>query len=128
MWRLTNWLKIFAPALSAHASQRGGLRRYVEGVLSDSRRERQGAVRMAANGADPIASSGVTEHLPGVSLQANGERPNRQVRPVVTSGVSGRVRLDVTPVVGRLADRNRIPGAPRPAGAPGKPQALPPFG
>jgi SRSO17 transposase len=37
--RLTDWLEIFAPAFSAHASQRGGLRRYVEGVLSDSRRK-----------------------------------------------------------------------------------------
>ena len=37
--RLTDWLEIFAPAFSAHAAQRGGLRRYVEGVLSDSRRK-----------------------------------------------------------------------------------------
>ena len=37
--RLTDWLEIFAPAFSAHASQRGRLRRYVEGVLSDSRRK-----------------------------------------------------------------------------------------
>jgi len=37
--RLTDWLEKFAPAFSAHAAQRGGLRRYVEGVLSDSRRK-----------------------------------------------------------------------------------------
>ena len=37
--RLTDWLEIFAPTFSAHAAQRGGLRRYVEGVLSDSRRK-----------------------------------------------------------------------------------------
>jgi SRSO17 transposase len=37
--RLTDWLEIFAPAFSAHPAQRGGLRRYVEGVLSDSRRK-----------------------------------------------------------------------------------------
>lgn len=37
--RLTDWLEIFAPAFSAHTAQRGGLRRYVEGVLSDSRRK-----------------------------------------------------------------------------------------
>jgi SRSO17 transposase len=37
--RLTDWLEIFEPAFSAHAAQRGGLRRYVEGVLSDSRRK-----------------------------------------------------------------------------------------
>jgi hypothetical protein len=36
--RLTNWLKVFKPAVS-HGAQRGGLRRYVEGVLSDSRRK-----------------------------------------------------------------------------------------
>jgi len=37
--RLTDWLEIFAPAFSAHPAQSGGLRRYVEGVLSDSRRK-----------------------------------------------------------------------------------------
>jgi len=37
--RWTDWLEEFAPAFSAHAAQRGGLRRYVEGVLSDSRRK-----------------------------------------------------------------------------------------
>jgi len=37
--RLTDWLEIFAPAFSAHPAQAGGLRRYVEGVLSDSRRK-----------------------------------------------------------------------------------------
>lgn len=37
--RLTEWLEVFEPAFSRHASQRGGLRRYVEGVLSDSRRK-----------------------------------------------------------------------------------------
>jgi hypothetical protein len=34
--RLTDWLEVFEPAFS-HRAQRGGLRRYVEGVLSDSR-------------------------------------------------------------------------------------------
>ena len=37
--RLTDWLEIFAPAFSAHPAQSGGLRRYVDGVLSDSRRK-----------------------------------------------------------------------------------------
>lgn len=36
--RLTDWLEVFEPAFS-HRAQRGGLRRYVEGVLSDSRRK-----------------------------------------------------------------------------------------
>ena len=36
--RLTAWLEVFEPAFS-HRAQRGGLRRYVEGVLSDSRRK-----------------------------------------------------------------------------------------
>ena len=36
--RLTAWLEAFEPAFS-HRAQRGGLRRYVEGVLSDSRRK-----------------------------------------------------------------------------------------
>jgi len=36
--RLTDWLELFEPAFS-HRAQRGGLRRYVEGVLSDSRRK-----------------------------------------------------------------------------------------
>jgi len=37
--RLTAWLEIFEPAFSRHPAQRGGVRRYVEGVLSDSRRK-----------------------------------------------------------------------------------------
>jgi SRSO17 transposase len=36
--RLTDWLEVFEAAFS-HRAQRGGLRRYVEGVLSDSRRK-----------------------------------------------------------------------------------------
>ena len=36
--RLTDWLEVFEPAFG-HRAQRGGLRRYVEGVLSDSRRK-----------------------------------------------------------------------------------------
>ena len=35
---MTDWLEVFEPAFS-HRAQRGGLRRYVEGVLSDSRRK-----------------------------------------------------------------------------------------
>lgn len=36
--RLTDWLEVFESAFG-HRAQRGGLRRYVEGVLSDSRRK-----------------------------------------------------------------------------------------
>ena len=36
--RLTAWLEVFEPTF-CHRAQRGGLRRYVEGVLSDSRRK-----------------------------------------------------------------------------------------
>ena len=36
--RLTAWLEEVEPALG-HRAHRGGLRRYVEGVLSDSRRK-----------------------------------------------------------------------------------------
>jgi len=36
--RLTAWLEVFEPAFG-HRAQRVGLRRYVEGVLSDSRRK-----------------------------------------------------------------------------------------
>ncbi|MEI6670383.1 MAG: IS701 family transposase [Acidobacteriota bacterium] len=35
---MTDWLEVFEPAFG-HRAQRGGLRRYVEGVLSDSRRK-----------------------------------------------------------------------------------------
>jgi SRSO17 transposase len=36
--RLVDWLEVFEPAFG-HRAQRGGLRRYVQGVLSDSRRK-----------------------------------------------------------------------------------------
>ena len=48
--RLTAWLEEFEPAFS-HRAQRGGLRRYVEGVLSDSRRKSMEA--MSARLRDP---------------------------------------------------------------------------
>jgi len=41
--RLTTWLERFEPVF-AHRAQRGGLRRYVEGVLCDSRRKSMAAM------------------------------------------------------------------------------------
>lgn len=41
--RLTTWLERFEPVFS-HRAQRGGLRRYVEGVLCDSRRKSMAAM------------------------------------------------------------------------------------
>ena len=41
--RLTTWLEAFEPVFG-HRAQRGGLRRYVEGVLCDSRRKSMAAM------------------------------------------------------------------------------------
>ena len=41
--RLTTWLEAFEPVFG-HRAQRGGLRRYAEGVLCDSRRKSMAAM------------------------------------------------------------------------------------
>jgi len=59
---LTDWLEVFEPVFGHHA-QRGGLRRYVEGVLSDSRRKSKEAVwgRLRDPGSFQALQSFITE-------------------------------------------------------------------
>ena len=60
--RLTDWLEVFEPVFGHHA-QRGGLGRYVEGVLSDSRRKSKEAVwgRLRDPGSFQALQSFITE-------------------------------------------------------------------
>jgi hypothetical protein len=70
--RLTDWLELFEPSFS-HRAQRGGLQRYVEGVLSDSRRKSMEAMwaRLRDPGSYQALQYFITEGLLRNSLKGH---------------------------------------------------------
>lgn len=76
--RLLGWLEVFEPCL-ARASQRGALRRYVEGLLSDSRRKSMEA--MWARLRDPGSYQALQHFISHAPWDA--ERLWRQLRAVL---------------------------------------------
>lgn len=88
--RLTTWLERFEPVF-AHRAQRGGLRRYVEGVLCDSRRKSMAA--MWARLRDPGTYQGLQYFI----TEATWDAPAlwRQLRTTIPAR-SGVLVLDGT--------------------------------
>jgi SRSO17 transposase len=88
--RLTTWLERFEPVF-AHRAQRGGLRRYVEGVLCDSRRKSMAA--MWARLRDPGTYQGLQYFI----TEATWDAPAlwRQLRATIPAR-SGVLVLDGT--------------------------------
>jgi SRSO17 transposase len=88
--RLTAWLERFEPVF-AHRAQRGGLRRYVEGVLCDSRRKSMAA--MWARLRDPGTCQGLQYFI----TEATWDAPAlwRQLRAMIPAR-SGVLVLDGT--------------------------------
>jgi len=88
--RLTTWLEGFE-SVFAHRAQRGGLRRYVEGVLCDSRRKSMAA--MWARLRDPGTYQGLQYFI----TEANWDAPAlwRQLRATIPAR-SGVLVLDGT--------------------------------
>jgi SRSO17 transposase len=88
--RLTAWLERFEPVF-AHRAQRGGLRRYVEGVLCDSRRKSMAA--MWARLRDPGTYQGLQYFI----TEATWDAPAlwRQLRATIPAR-SGVLVLDGT--------------------------------
>jgi len=88
--RLTAWLECFEPVF-AHRAQRGGLRRYVEGVLCDSRRKSMAA--MWARLRDPGTYEGLQYFITEATW--NADALWRQLRAVIPAR-SGVLVLDGT--------------------------------
>jgi SRSO17 transposase len=88
--RLTTWLERFEPVF-AHRAQRGGLRRYVEGVLCDSRRKSMAA--MWARLRDPGTYQGLQYFITEATWDAAGLW--RQLRAAIPAR-SGVLVLDGT--------------------------------
>ena len=88
--RLTTWLEHFEPVF-AHRAQRGGLRRYVEGVRCDSRRKSMAA--MWARLRDPGTYQGLQYFITEASWDAAGLW--RQLRAAIPAR-SGVLVLDGT--------------------------------
>ena len=82
--RLTRWLEPFE-AVFAHRAQRGGLRRYVEGVLCDSRRKSMAA--MWARLRDPGSYQGLQSFITEAAWNADALWRQLRARIPARSGV-----------------------------------------